>query len=278
MPQRPGLPNHHLRLNHVFESVPIISYVGFDSAIACHLLLMLPVAIHPTLVDLWLVREMAAFFRLHERLDLLVNGAIEHNVLGGVWYGLALFVIWAEATRKGQREIQTRVLTTLVGSTLAVLLTFAAGALFSWPPPANHPGLANLFPQYLDVNPNTNCFPSQSTALYSAVAAGVFSLHRVGGCVLWVLVPICIALPRMYVGGHFATDILVSLVLALAGYALARCLLEPRALLKLGPLVNQGSPRLRLLVDVFVFFWILQVTVEFRDILWLMRVMESLLP
>jgi hypothetical protein len=163
---------------------------------------MLPIV--PTRIDLWLARQMAGFFGLHERLDVAVDGAMQHNLLGGFWFGLALFVYWVQAARKGKREIQLRIVTILVGSTLAVLLTLVAGALLSWPPPANYPGLADLYPQYLEPNPNTNCFPSQSTALYSAVAAGVFSLNRCAGCVLWALVPICVALPRMYVGGPFS--------------------------------------------------------------------------
>lgn len=237
---------------------------------------MLPMVTLPTRIDLWLARQMAGFFRLHGRLDVAVDSAMRHNILGGLWFGAVLFVCWVQAARKGQREVQLRILTTLVGSTLAILLTFVAGALLSWPPPINYPGLADLFPQYLAPNPNTNCFPSQSTALYSAVAAGVFSLHRVAGCVLWALVLTCIALPRMYVGGHFATDILVSLLLALASYAAARYLLEGRVLSKVGPFLDK-RPRLQLLAEVLVFFWILQVTVEFRDVVWLKHVVESLL-
>jgi hypothetical protein len=80
----------------------------------------------------------------------------------------------------------------------------------------------------------------------------------------------------MYVGGHFATDILVSLLLALTGYAAARYLLEGRVLSKVGPFLDK-RPRLQLLAEVLVFFWILQVTVEFRDVVWLKHVVESLL-
>jgi hypothetical protein len=68
----------------------------------------------------------------------------------------------------------------------------------------------------------------------------------------------------------------VSVVLALASYSAARYLLEARALSKIGPFLDK-RPRLQLLAEVLVFFWILQVTVEFRDVLWLKRVMEILL-
>jgi membrane-associated phospholipid phosphatase len=80
----------------------------------------------------------------------------------------------------------------------------------------------------------------------------------------------------MYVGGHFATDILAGLFLALASYATARYLLERRVLSKVGPFLDE-RPRLQTLTEALVFFWILQVTVEFRDVVWLQRVLESFL-
>jgi membrane-associated phospholipid phosphatase len=233
-------------------------------------------AMFPTPFDLWLARELAGFLRFHPRFDLGVQSAIQHNILGGLWFGAALFICWIQSARNGQREIQLRMLTILIGSILATLLTLLAGALISWPPPARYPGLANLFPSYLEANPNTNCFPSQSTALYGSIAAGVYSLHKASGWVLWVLVAVCVALPRMYVGGHFMTDILASLLLALVGYASARRLLEARVTSKIEPFLEK-RPRLQFLREFLVFIWILQVAVGFRDVVWLKRVVELII-
>jgi hypothetical protein len=121
-------------------------------------------AMLPARFDLWLATALAGFLRLHPQFDLGVQSAIQHNILGGFWFGAALFVCWIHAARNAQMEVQLRTLTILIGSALAVLLALLAGAVVSWPPPARYPGLAYLFPDYLRANPNTNCFPSQSTA------------------------------------------------------------------------------------------------------------------
>jgi membrane-associated phospholipid phosphatase len=233
-------------------------------------------ATFPTGFDLWLARGLAGFLGCHPQFDLGVESAIQHNVLGGLWFGAALFVCWIQAARNGQREVQLRVLTILIGSILATLLALLAGTVISCPPPARYPGLVGFFPDYLEANRNTNCFPSQSTALYGSIAAGIYSVHRTSGWVLWVLVAVCVALPRMYVGGHFLTDVLASLPLALVGYASARRLLEERVTSKVDRLCER-SPHLQLLRESLVFIWILQVTLEFRDVVWLQRVVESII-
>lgn len=81
--------------------------------VAVYHVLMLPMVTLPTRIDLWLARQMAGFFRLHERLDVAVDSAMRHNILGGLWFGAVLFVCWVQAARKNQREVQLRILTTL---------------------------------------------------------------------------------------------------------------------------------------------------------------------
>ncbi len=230
----------------------------------------------PTSIDLWLATQMAEFMKLHPWLDSAVNSAIRHNILGGFWFGAALFLCWLQAARTGRREIQLRVLTILVGSALAILLTLIAGTIISWPPPARYLGLSSFFPDYLRDNPNTNCFPSQSTALFGSVAAGVYSLHRGFGSVLWILVIAFVAFPRMYVGGHYLTDVVVGAGIALTGYAISRRFFEARGTAKVEHFLAE-RPLLWLFTEFVVFAWIFQVTVEFREVVWATGVVKSLI-
>lgn len=230
----------------------------------------------PTRFDLWFAALLGKLLGRSELFDRSVQSAIRHNVLGGFWFAAALFILWALAARSSDAKMRVRLLTTLVGSGLAVLLTLICGEIIEWPPPANFPGLAKLFPPYLDLNPNTNCFPSQSTAVYTCVAAGVYSIQRSLGWLLWVVVPVAVSLPRMYVGGHYATDILAGLILGLAGYGVTRSLLETRLISKADEILDSG-PRLRLVRDLLVFTWILQIAVEFRDAVWVQYSAETLL-
>ncbi len=228
----------------------------------------------PTRVDFWLATQMGEFMKLHPWFDYAVNSAIRHNILGGFWFGAALFICWVQGARRGRREIQLRVLTILLGSFFAVLLTLVAGVVISWPPPVRYPGLSNFFPDYLRGNPNTNCFPSQSTALFGSVAAGVYSLHKGFGRVLWILVVTFVAFPRMYVGGHYLTDVVVGAAIALTGYAISRRFLEIRVMAKVEHFLAE-RPFLWLFTEFVVFAWIFQVTVEFREVVWVTGVVKS---
>jgi membrane-associated phospholipid phosphatase len=229
----------------------------------------------PSQLDIWLAAILGGLLKRYPVMDLGVQSAIRHNVLGGFWFAAALFAFWMIAARNSQQKVRIRILTILVGTTLTILLTIAAGAVVSWPPPIRYPGLARLFPSYLESYPNTNCFPSQSTALYATVAMGIYSLHRLTGTILWAAVAIVVAFPRMYVGGHYLTDVIVGVVLAFFGYAGARYLFEKR----LVPMLDaffESRPSLRTLRDLIVFVWFLQVAVEFRDAVWVTRILDAL--
>lgn len=232
--------------------------------------------ISPTQLDIWVVTALASLLRRHTLIDLTIQSAIRHNILGGFWFAAALFVFWLQGARGNDPKTRLRILTILIGSTLAILLTLLASAVISWPPPNRHLDLSSYFPDYIDRNSSTNCFPSQSTALYASVAAGIYSLHRRTGMFLWVAVAVCVALPRMYVGGHYLTDVAVGLGLAWLGYSGARFGLEPRVISRLDDFF-EGSSLLRTARELLVFVWILQVAVEFRDAVWFKRGLEMLL-
>jgi membrane-associated phospholipid phosphatase len=232
-------------------------------------------AILPTPLDLWLAHQLVGFIPSHPRFAVGVQDAIRVGVLGGLWFGLARFVGWNQSSRGKDQMVQLRILTILLGSGLAILLTLFAGAMISWPPPVHYPGLNKLFLGYLGPNPNTNSFPSQSVAVFGAVAAGMYSLHKTVGWALWTLVVLFIAFPRMFVGGHFFTDVVVGFLLALIGYWLARDVLEARVTSRLERFLDQTS-RLQLLREILVFFWIIQVTVEFQGVVWVKDIVEPI--
>jgi len=230
----------------------------------------------PTPLDFWFATVLAGLLGRFPFFDLTIQGAIQHNALGGFLFALALFVFWQQAARNGQSQVRLRILTILAGSTLAIVLTLCASAVISWPPPSRYPGLSALFPSYLETNLNTNCFPSQSTALYATVAAGIYSLHRLLGILLWMAVVTLVALPRMYVGGHYFTDVAAGIVLGLIGYTAARRFAEDRTISAVDALC-EGRRALRITRETFMFAWILQVAVEFRDVVWVKQAFERLI-
>lgn len=230
----------------------------------------------PTPFDFWLARHLAQVVARHNQFAQAVESGIRHTLFGGFWFGAVLFILWVHAERTGQKETRVRVLTILAGSVVAVLLTVVAGTLISWPPPIRDPSLVGLFATAMQSNPNTNCFPSQSTAAYASVAAGVYSLHKATGWVLWVFVALFVALPRMFVGGHYFTDVVVGAGLGLLGYAAARYLLEAKLISKMDLFADE-RPLARLALQLLMFVWIVQVTVEFREVAWAKVVVEFFL-
>jgi membrane-associated phospholipid phosphatase len=229
---------------------------------------------HPTGLDLWLALKLASFVSLHSRFTSLVEGGIENNVLGGIWFGAALFVLWVRAARTDDRGARLRVLTIFLGSIITVTLLPAMSKVVQWPPPVNLPSLKGFFPDYLRAYADPNSFPSQSTALYASVAAGVYSLRKAAGFLLWILVVVFIALPRMYVGGHYLSDVLVGVLLAIAGYETARRLLELPVTTKI-QLFLEKSPRSRFLTEILIFGWIFLVATEFRALEWMSGLIKS---
>jgi hypothetical protein len=99
------------------------------------------------------------------------------------------------------------------------------------------------------------------------VAAGIYSLHRFAGILLWLGLPLLVALPRMYVGGHYLTDVMAGLLLGMAGYMVSRYLLEPRLGERLQRFMDRPGA-VRVLTEMVVFAWILQIAVGFRDAVW----------
>jgi len=188
-------------------------------------------------------------------------------VLGGLAYRVTLFVFWIESTIRDDADTRQGVLTVLVATVLAIVLAIISGKLISWPPPARQPALAGLYANYIPENPNTNCFPSHSTAVYSAVAAGIYSLHKPLGWVLWIGVVVLVGLPRIYVGGHFPADILAAVILGIAAYSVGRHFFKTRCITRMEEIFNR-QPWLRISYEVLVFCWILQVATEFRDLVW----------
>jgi membrane-associated phospholipid phosphatase len=222
----------------------------------------------PSRFDVWFVTELAQFLGRSALCDRAVQSAIAHNVLGGLAYAVTLFVFWIEGAIREEGETRQRILTILVATGLAILLATIAGELISWLPPARQPALEGLYASYIEPNPNTNCFPSQSTAVYSAVAAGIYSLHKRLGWILWIGVVVLVGLPRIYVGGHFPTDILVGLILGMAAYAVVRHGFETRHIIRMESFFRHRT-RVRVLYEALVFCWILEMAVEFRDMLWI---------
>ena len=222
----------------------------------------------PSRIDLWIAREFAQLTGRHPLFDIVLQSGINHYVLGGFWFAGALFVFWTMATGRRDAQQRTRLLTTLAGSLVAIALALLARHFIAWTPPRSSKELVSVFPQYVNLTWNPSSFPSDSTTLYASVATGIYSISRRTGAALWAAVVLLVALPRMYVGGHFLTDVLVGMALGLAGFAIARAAVEPMLASHVEPVFDRGDVR-AVLANFVIFYLVLQVAIEFRDGVWL---------
>jgi membrane-associated phospholipid phosphatase len=226
------------------------------------------VLLTPSRFDMWSTAQLGQLLGKYPSFDLGVQSGVRHHLLGGFWFAFCLFIFWVDGERPGGQRIRQSVLITMLGATLAILFAHLLGLAISWPPPSRDAALAHLYPPYLIQNINDNSFPSDSTALYAAVAAGIFSLNRLLGTVLFVLVILFVGLPRMFVGGHYPTDVFAGLVLGLFAYFVARRFMK----LWLHRYVEQIFERaswVRVVGEFVVFVWIVQIGVEFAEFVWI---------
>lgn len=227
-------------------------------------------ALVPTQFDLHSARTLAGFLGRHPVFDYSVQSAIGHHVLGGIPFAAAFFYFWVRDEREDRREELDRLITAILGSLVTIALALWAASLVSWLPPQRQPGLAQLYPHYLFRDINTNSFPSDSTALFTSVAVGILSINRFAGATLLVAVPFLISLPRMYVGGHYPTDVLAGFAIGVVGYAIARIALDRSLSTRILRFGSRAGWR-RVLLETCVFLWILEVAVSFREGAWIFR-------
>jgi membrane-associated phospholipid phosphatase len=225
--------------------------------------------------DVHVSAQLGKLLGRHPVFDLVVQSGIAHGLLGGFWYAATLFYFWVKGAGAGAGWVRTRVLTVFAGVGIAIILALLAANVVSWPPPSQKI-LGAIFPSYLMGNFNANSFPSVSTAMYTAVALGVYTLRPLTGSFLLAGIPVLIAFPRIYVGGHYLTDVVVGFVLGVIGFVIARATLA-RHLERHVQAVFATAGSWRIVGEVLVFIAIWQIAVEFKEVIWLKRAIPALL-
>lgn len=211
----------------------------------------------------------------HPLFDLVVQSGIAHGLLAGFWYAAALFISGSKAQVQGAEWVRTCVLTVFAGRELRLLFR-------RWPQSSSrgrHHARQSSAPVSRTIRRVISIpipSPSFSTAIYTVVALGVYSLDRITGTLLLLGIPLLIALPRIYVGGHYPTDVLSGCVIGVVGFVVARSVLERRII---RPIVSlfENCRWSRALREMLVFIAIWQVAVEFNEVAWVQRAIPVLL-
>ena len=165
----------------------------------------------------WNYSILEHLFRLLPHTDARMNFAefFIYNPLISEWpFAVAFYLAWRAKDEKTEwrRSRLIEIVAACIGATLVSL------ALRLWlgaPAPSRFPEFQPLFPPYLWKYGDANSFPSHSTLIYFIVAAGLWPIARKWSTALMIWVLLAISLPRIYMGGHYPTDVLSSIVLGL---------------------------------------------------------------
>ena len=160
------------------------------------------------------------FFNVVAHNATFLNGAMflvsGNNLIKGGFIVAVLWYIWfnkkhssPDARRKVVLTIYACFFAIIVGRSLAILLPYRARPILN--PNFNFTFQINSF-SWLNT---WSSFPSDHAVLFFSLAMGIFLISRKLGIISLVYVLIFVALPRVYLGFHYPSDILVGAVVGI---------------------------------------------------------------
>jgi len=177
-------------------------------------------------LDAAVIALAARFARRSEAIDLLVVYFSNLDLIkGGVLTALLAWLWFDDSPRQGGRRVEI-VRTIVAGLAAAALSRGSQNFLPPRPRPFNAlPDFVvpyGISPDAVEAMQTWSSFPSDHAALFFALAAGIWLMHRWLGAfaMLWTLAAICA--PRLYIGLHYVSDVLGGIVVAVVLVAATR--------------------------------------------------------
>lgn len=141
----------------------------------------------------------------------------ESHLLKG---GVLMALLWWAWFRRGRSVVaRAHIVATLASCALALAVGRAMVHLFAHRPRPLHEPALHLATPYGVAEQALNdlsSFPSDHAVLFFALAAGFFFVDRWSGWLALAYVSVCIALPRLYLGLHYFSDIAVGAAVGVA--------------------------------------------------------------
>ncbi|MGA8074721.1 MAG: phosphatase PAP2 family protein [Candidatus Acidiferrales bacterium] len=211
-------------------------------------------------INHWL---LATLFRLFPFTDFRMNLAqffIYNRLVSGFVFAAACYYFWSLRDERTAWR-RARIIELTVACIAAVLATLALRPFIGALPPSRDSGFQQLFPPYLWDIGSGNSFPSHSTLVYFVMAAGLWPISRKVSAILcgWVL--LAVSLPRVYIGGHYPSDVAASLVIGLVALWIAWRAGESRRAIRVLDRVASGG----MWVELAMFWWLFEAGEGFRS-------------
>lgn len=213
----------------------------------------------PTALDIKIIQAIAPL-QAHPFLVDAADALSENSLVTGFVFALPLFLFWHRSEPSGRTAAQRLIITVLLATAIGGLASILLQTAFRWPPPSSASATAGFYALQFHYNENPNSFPSDSTMLYSAVAFGVLSWNRLAGAGLLAWLLVFVAPVRVFVGGHYPSDIVAGLLLGFFSYRLAGYITRNSSAAE--SLARSSSP----IVLAVLFVWLFEVGKGFADV------------
>lgn len=178
------------------------------------------------------VNQLSQYSWALDRLILFLSG--NHLLKGGVF---CVLIWWAWFKENEHQSLNREHLTTtLISCVIAMSIArVMALSLPFRPRPLYEDNLVFLLPYGMEKTnmESWSSFPSDHAALFFTLATGLFFVSRKLGAFALVYALVFIALPRIYLGLHYPTDIIFGAAIGITTCFLANTYLVPRKNLKL---------------------------------------------
>ncbi len=179
--------------------------------------------------DRWLIVFLNGYVHRSPAFDHFIVYLQQNSLLTGGLMMALLWWAWALPAEEDRRLKDREIL--IFGLIASVLVGFACRAIAAVVPfrerPIHNPQLHLQLPYGLD--PRTllswSSFPSDHAAVYFALAAAIWMVSRRLGVIAVIDATVINCLPRLYIGVHYPTDIIVG---ALIGVLTTYVLTLPR--------------------------------------------------
>lgn len=171
-------------------------------------------------------------------LDRFVYNVADSAIFKG---GLFMAYFWWQWFRRDEDAVERRqtIITALAGGIIAIAIARVLQMVLPFRDrPIHNDALELTLPIGMDAQnlDGWSSFPSDHAVLFFALAAAMWRLHRGAGLLAFLWTALVICLPRMYLGYHYATDILAGAIVGVLVMLATFLVLQPRFL---------GAPLLR---------------------------------
>ena len=218
----------------------------------------------------WLLAGLVRLFPLRDPRMNLAQFFMDNRLVSGFVFAAAVYYFWSLRDERTEWR-RARILEAIAACVAAVIFSLALRPFVGALPPSQTPEFQGLFPAYLWTSGEGNSFPSHSTLVYFVMSAGLWPVSRRISAILCAWVLLAVSLPRVYIGGHYPTDVLASVTIALAFLWIAWRVGESRWGIRLLDRIALGGSW----IELAIFFWLFEVGEGFRSageiVMWLVR-------